>query len=258
MKGAILILGSLCAITYSCKKTSLVDDSLAAKGHIFIVDENNHIGRDYAGVKISIENSNVTTIPVNEDGDFNFPKMPDDQASLILNFVKPGYGTVKQFYSKALLDSFHNRQQTPPSIQLIPQSSVSVNSLSGVLKDNQFKMVCNVSVKDSRTTNGVTIFLLKNNSQVLYSNWTGDISNSRFWTIPVNPGDNLSSFCFTSSIDFDCNCDFLHSGDTVYLKAYGDTYTPFGNNYYDIQTGQLQFPGLNAKTSSETISFVVP
>ena len=256
MKVLFLILGSLCIITCGCTKSTVISDNSAAKGRILIIDENNHIVTDYSGVNISSENSNVASIPVNENGEFNFPKIPTGRTSLILNFAKNGYGTVKQYYSQALLDSFHNRQQTPPAIQLIPQSSVSVNSFSGILEGNKFTMVCNVSVQTTGATNGVTIFLLKNNSEVSSNNWTGNIENSRTWTIPVSPGDNETSFCFTRTID--CNCEFLHSGDKVYLKAYGNTYSPFGNSYYYPPTGKLIFPGINTGASSPTISFVVP
>jgi hypothetical protein len=268
MKVLFLVLGSLSAIIYGCRKSPLTNGNSAAKdqifangnsaakGHIFVVDQNNHLISDYSGVNISSENSDITTIPVNANGEFNFPTLTNDRTSLILNFSKIGYGTVKQYYTKALLDSFNYYQETPRDIILIPQSSVSVNSLSGILDSNKFKMVCNVSVGEAKPANGVTFFLLKNNSQVSCSNWTGNIANSRTWTIPVTTGDNLNSFCITRTIE--CNCDFLHSGDTVYLKAYGDTYSPFGNCYYYLQTGQLIFPGMNTKASSATISFVVP
>ena len=59
---------------------------------------------------------------------------------------------------------------------LLPRSSVTVNSLSGILDGDKFKMVCNVSLAQAKPTNGVTFFLSKNNSQVSYDNFTGNIA----------------------------------------------------------------------------------
>src|SRR4030095_3324233 len=117
-------------------------------------------------------------------------------------------------------------------------------------------MVFNVSLTKDRPTNGVTFFLTKNNSQVSYDSWTGNITNSRSWTVTVKSGDNLHTFCFTHTIA--CPCDFLSSGDTVFIKAYGDTYSPFDNRYIDNPTGRLIFPNINGNASSSTIYFVVP
>jgi len=267
MKVHFLILTGLFAILYGCRKSPLTtetvrvaditkDQNSGAKGYILLVDENNQQLNDYSGVNISSENSEMTSVPVNARGEFSFPPLTNNATSLLLTFSKNGYGTVRQYYSKSVLDSLSNHQLALPDIILLPQSSVSVNSLRGILDSNTFKMVCNVSVAQAKPTNGVTILLLKNNSQVSYSNWTGNIANSRAWTIPVTAGDNLFSFCVNRTIE--CNCDFLRSGDTVYLKAYGDTYSPFGNRYYYLQTGQLIFPAMNTSASSATISFVVP
>ena len=125
-----------------------------------------------------------------------------------------------------------------------------------MLDGDKFKMIFNVSLNQVKPTNGVTFFLSKNNPQLSYDNWTGNIAYSRTWTVPVTSGDNQTSFCFKRTID--CNCDFLFPGDTVFLKAYGDTYTDFGNSYIDAKTGLLVFPSINATASSSTISFIVP
>jgi len=227
------------------------------KGSILLIDENNRPMSEPSGVTVTSENSNVSNIPI-VDGGFYFPELVNNSAFLKISVSKPGYGTVTRRYTKAQIDSLSNLQTTTSDVTflLLPQSSVAVNSFSGLLEGDKFKMVCNVSIDQVKSTNGITFFLSKNNSSISYDNWTGNIANSRTWTIPATSGDNLFSFCFKRTIE--CNCDFLSSGDTVFLKAYGDTFSPFGNSYHDIQAGKVVFPSINANISSSTISFIVP
>jgi hypothetical protein len=81
---------------------------------------------------------------------------------------------VTHHYTKAQLDSFSNQGSTISDLVLLPQSSVTVNSLSGMLDGDKFKMVCNVTLAQVKPTNGVTFFLSKNNSQVSYDNCAGN------------------------------------------------------------------------------------
>lgn len=256
MKNLLFILCSLYVVICSCKKSSVDYSGTSLKGKILIVDENNDYIKDYSGVIITGENSDISNIPVDGKGEFYFPALINNSTYLTLKISKPGYGTVTQHYTAAQLDSFRNQGSTINNLTLLPQSSVTVNSLSGVLDGDKFKMVFNVTLAQVKPTNGVTFFLSKNNSQVSYDNFTGNNDNSRTWTVPVTSGDNLNSFCFKRTIE--CDCDFLSSGDTVFLKAYGDTYSSFGNSYSDSRTGQLIFPSINANASPSTISFVVP
>jgi hypothetical protein len=255
MKNLFLILFGLSAVIGSCKKSVVDSSNITAKGTVLLIDENNHPLSDYSGVIITSENSD-TKIPVDVNGEFDFPSLPNNSSHLTLIFSKLGYGTVTQDYTKAHLDSCVTQSSTISDIVLLPLSSVTVNSLVGILDGDKFKMTFNVSFDQVKPTNGVTFFLSKNNSQVSYNNCIGNNANSRTWTVPVTSGENLNSFCFTRTID--CNCDFLASGDTVYVKAYGDTYSPFGNSYFDSRSSKLIFPNINANTGSATISFVVP
>lgn len=255
MKNLFLILFSAFIIIGGCKKSVLDTSSTSAKGTVLIIDENNQPLSEYSGVTITSEYSD-TNIPVDPNGEFDFPHLANNSTYLTLRFSKPGYGIVTQHYTKAQLDSFINKQSTFNGVVLLPLRSITVNSLVGILDGNNFKMTLNVSFDQVKPTNGVTFFLSKNNSQVSYDNSVGNNANSRTWTIPVTAGDNLSSFCFKRTLE--CNCDFLASGDTVYVKAYGDTYSPFGNNYFDNQSGKLIFPNINGNAGSATISFVVP
>lgn len=257
MKNLVLILCSVSVIICSCKKSFINQSNTALKGSILLIDENNHVMSDHSGVTITGENSKIQNIPI-EGGEFYFPELANSSAYLKISVSKPGYGTVTRYYTKAQIDSLRNQQSMTNELVflLLPQSSVTINSLSGVLEGDKFKMVCNVSLGQVKPTNGITFFLSKNNPLVSYDNWTGNIANSRTWTIPATSGDNSYSFCFKRTIE--CDCDFLSPGDTVFLRAYGDIYSPFGNSYFDIRTGKFIFPSINTSISSSTISFVVP
>ena len=256
MKNPILYLLSLSVLIFSCKKSSLDDTNTGLKGGILLVDEYNHPSNDYSGVVITSENSDVANISINGKGEFNFPNLVNNSNDLKITVSKPGYGTVTNYYTKAQLDNFRIQQSMINDFVLLPKSSVTVNSLSGVIDGDKFKMAFNVSLAKDRATNGVTLFLIKNNSQVSFDNWTGNIADSRSWTVPVTSGDNLHEFCFTPTPA--CPCDFVSSGDTVFLRAYGDTYSMFDNRYIDNLTGKLIFPNINPNSSSSTISFIVP
>ena len=125
-------------------------------------------------MSITGENSDIAKISVDVNGEFYFPGLVNNSAYLTLKISKPGYGTVTHHYTKAQLDSFSNQGSTISDLVLLPQSSVTVNSLSGMLDGDKFKMVCNVTLAQVKPTNGVTFFLSKNNSQVSYDNCAGN------------------------------------------------------------------------------------
>jgi hypothetical protein len=253
MKVLFLTLCSFFLVISGCKKSSF---SISLRGSVLIIDENNQPSGNYSGVNISTENPDIASINISEKGEFYLPVLLNHSGYLILKISKPGYGTVTHHYTKVQLDSISIQGSTINDIVLLPKSTVTINSLSGTLHENNFEINFNVTLDQAKPTNGVTFFLSKNNSDVSYDNFIGNNANSRTWTVQVTSGDNVYSFCLKPRID--CNSDFLSSGDTVYLKAYGDTYSPYGNNYFDIRTGHLIFPGINTTNSLSTISFVVP
>ena len=99
MKNLFLILCSLYVLICSCKKSSIDNSSTSLKGKISIVNENNRPVSDYSGVVITGENSDISNIPVNEKGEFYFPRLVNNSAYLTLNISKPGFGTVTQHYT---------------------------------------------------------------------------------------------------------------------------------------------------------------
>ena len=256
MKNPLVILICLLAIASSCKKSSVDQPNTPLKGKILIVDEYNHVTSDYTGVTVSVENSETAKIKVDGKGEFQFPELINNSSELKISISKPRFGTITNYYSNAQLDNLRKQNSLVTDFALLPQSSVVVNSFSGVVDGENFKMAFNVSLTKDRPTNGVTLLLTKNNPQISFDNWAGKITDSRSWTVPVTAGDNHTTFCFKHTVT--CPCDFLSSGDTVYIRAYGDTYSQFDNRYIDNSTGKLVFPNINGNSSSSTISFVVP
>ena len=228
--------------------------SLFTQGHISLFDKNNQAVPDFSGMNVSVENSNpVIKVPVNANGEFQLPKL-NSSGPMELIFSHAGYGTVKQYYTQSHLDSITKGITKVGDISLFPISSVVLNSLSGTLNGDTFKMTCNVSVPDANSSNGVSFFIQKNNSKVSFADYTGDTSVSRFFTIPVTNGDNTNSLCIKCSKD----CGFIKSGDTVYIKGWGFNINSYTSNYVNPLTNKVVFPNINSNSNSPTIWFVVP
>lgn len=170
---------------------------------------------------------------------------------MVLIFSHAGYGTVRQYYTQSYLDSITKGIK---KISLFPISSMVVNSLSGTLNGDTYKLTCNVSAPDANSSNGVSFFIQKNNSKVSFADYSGDTSVSRFMTIPVTNGDNTNSICIKCSKD----CGFIQYGDTVYIKAWGFNINSYASNYVNPLTNKLVFPSINPNSNSSTIWFVVP
>ncbi|MGZ5220587.1 MAG: hypothetical protein ACXWC7_10920 [Chitinophagaceae bacterium] len=222
----------------------------AIKGEVFLVDKNNQVVSNIPGVFVSVENSNpLQIVAVNSNGEFELPAL-NSRDTMALVFSHAGYGTVKQYYTQSDLHEVSSVQ----GVYLHPISSVVVNSLSGTLTGDVFKMAFNVSAPESNAANGVTFFIEKNNAEVSFADCPGNNSVSRFLTVGVTEGNNTASFCLKCAKE----CGFLQSGDTAYLKAYGDIKSPYGSNYVDLSTNRLVFPSINKTNNSSTIWFVVP
>jgi len=238
----------------ACKKASVKDSVIAAKGSIMVIDQNDKINSDFSGISVSIENTNpVTYIPVSNTGEFEFPQLP---GSFSLIFSKNGYGTVKQYYSKSLIDSIKLGKPGGQNIILLPLSSVTVNSFSGYISNGKFYFSCNVSTLNADLTNGVTLILQKNNPLISLTGFYGNTGTSRFLTIPVSNGVHFDSVCISRTAT--CDCDFINSGDNLNVKAFGNSISKYGNSYFNMKTNTLVFPSINENTNSGTLSFRIP
>jgi hypothetical protein len=238
----------------SCKKSVSSQPEAAATGHISVFNKNSQLLSDISGTTVTIENTSpAITIPVQSNGTFELPQT-NNSGTMVLQFSRPGYGTVKQYYTPSDLENIKKAMADVQEVSLFPKSTVLVNSLSGSLNGDVFTLTCNVSTPESNTTNGVSFFIQKNSAEVSFANCPGNNSVSRFLTIPVNDGNNSSSFCIKCAKD----CGFLQAGDTAFIKAYGDIKTPFTSIYTDAFTNKLVFPCINTNSASSTIWFVVP
>lgn len=256
-----IILGfvvSLCVLT-NCKKSDLntvvgnvpTDNTIKA---VLLADDNDYVLTDLSGSMVTVENSNpLISVGVNSQGGFQLPKLPNS-GSICLVFSHANYGTIKQYYPAAELDSIAKGKADFLGPVLLPKSKVYVNSFSGSLQGDVFKANCNISVPKTYATNGITIFAKVNNPDVTYENCTRENNVSNFMTMPVINGNNTVEICTTCLKE----CGFFKSGDVVYLKAYGNIFSKFGSDYLNPITEKYVFPNINANSNSETISFVVP
>jgi len=240
----------------ACVKSSPQDPTQTVTGMITVVDENDRVVPGFSGITISVENSNPSvTMPVTGNGEFEFPALPQS-GSFVLIFSKDGYGTVKQYYSRSIIDSIKNGSIASQNIVLLPKSSVMVNSFTGHISNGKFYYTCNVSTSNSSLVNGVTLIFKKNNPQISLTDFYGNTGASHFITIPVKNGVNSDSICINRTVE--CNCDFINSGDNLSIKAYGNTISKFGNCYFNMHSKNLFFPGINENTNSGTLSFIIP
>jgi hypothetical protein len=248
----LLLSGLLLVILFSsgCKKAGNHRMDPVINGSVKLIDKHNQILTDVSGINVSVENGgSLQSLAVDKHGRFEVPPLKGSE-TITLVYSYPGYGTVRQYFASSDLEG----KTGIDGVFLLPKSSVVVNSLSGQLTGNVFKMSFNVAAQELNDGNGVTFFVEKNNADVSFTNCPGNNSVSRFLTVAVNDGDNSATFCLKCAKE----CGFLQSGDTVYLKAYGDFKSPFSSAYIDRLTNKLVFPSINEITNSSTISFVVP
>jgi len=239
----------------SCKKSTGNVKLSNYKGNVNIVDANDNLQtKNNTGTTVTIENSNpLISVQTNDAGEFILPAV-NCSGDITLAFSRPGYGTVKQTYNTSQLKNIRDGIGDFGNFILLPESAVYVNSFTGILDGNHYKMNINVALAGNNSNNGVTIFLAKNNANVSCFNSDGNSSNSRFLNKPVTNGDNKFTLCLGCSEE----CAFLQPGDIVSLKAYGNTISVFGNNYIDAASGKVVFPALNVSSNSDILSFTMP
>jgi|GEM_PF-3670187 len=239
----------------SCNKNPGSPATSNLTGTVALLDANDHLKTTgIAGTTVTVENSNpLISTTTNSNGIFTLPDFSSN-GTTVLAFSLPGYGTVKQFYTASEMDNIKSGNAELGSFILAPISTVVVNSFTGVLDGAHYRININVSVANTAASNGVTIFIEKNNPAVSCSNSSGNSGHSRVVTIPVTNGDNTYTICLTCTEE----CGFLHSGDIAYLRAYGDTKSMFGITYDDPLKGNLIFPALNTNNNIPAISFTMP
>jgi hypothetical protein len=198
---------------------------------------------DKSGMLVSILYSNPLVFDSTDaNGQYTLSNLPF--GTYTLKYEKPGYGTF--LYT---IDHENNCQTSnqAPTFHLGQRSTTSISSLSAetVAAHVDIELTINPAAT-SEQARYVRLFLKNQN----------DVSNSSY--------DKESGLLFTNTnaISVSLSVGELHgmgfiSGETIYLKAYGDSF--YSNDYYNNlgPTPYTAFPNTNIVTVPD-VEFIVP
>lgn len=239
---SVLILPTLLT---GCKKDNAPTSSadIVYTNKVFVYDEGRTL-QSREGVSISVENSNPFILAqTNSQGEYQISFPSDAIVNKHYGFVysKPGYGTVR--YS---LEYMGGRSLGINDINLGAPSTVKVNSFAIVTDGDSLRITINITSPNLIGEKYVRFIHRKNIPGVTYQ--SDGISGS--YVYAVQNGVNhisLHKSVFSNEND-------AHSGDVIYVKAYGDSF--YGNSWLSAD-GHIIFPNLNNNTSGEA-SYIQP
>lgn len=196
-----------------------------------------------------IDNSNMTvsidgttfSASTDVDGDFVLNDVPFGTYTLI--YEKSGFGTFKKF------DIEHTNTGSSTIITENPSlgesSTTTVTDLTVSVNGNDVLVSITTDPAGSNGNTRYIRYFLSTDSNVSNENYTfyssGLISQ-------INPNQITLSQSDLTNAGFS-------SGQTVHVKAYGDSF--WSNEYDDPDLGRKVFPNLNM-TSVNSVSFIVP
>lgn len=230
-------------VSFSCNKD---DDSIPN-----LVNKGNITGAVnlYTEGTTQIENSNMlvkvegitptTSATTNADGNFTIPDVPF--GTHIITYEKPGFGSFKKFEVE------HENNTTAitntPSLGQI--SSTQVVDIQANVVDNHVVVSITTEPAGSLGNTRYIRYFLSTNSDVNNENYLyfspGLVSQINPKEISLSKNDLLDAG--------------FSSGDTVFIKVYGDSF--WSNTYHDPNLEKSVFPNLNM-TTIDPVSFIVP
>lgn len=175
------------------------------------------------------------------EGDFTLSNVPFGTYTLI--YSKTGYGTYKR------LDVVHTNTGSPTPLTTAPSlgqsSSTQVTDLSASPDGGEVVLSITTDPAGNSGNTRYVRYFLSASSSVSDENYS---FVSEVLISQINPKETSLTVNEFSKAGFS-------SGQTVYAKAYGDSF--WSNEYEDSDLGRTIFPNLNA-TSAGAVSFVVP
>ena len=195
---------------------------------------------DNSNMTVKLEGTGFSTT-TDADGDFTLMEVPFGTYTLI--YEKSGFGTFKKF------DLEHTNTGSSTIITKTPSlgetSTTQVTALTTSVNGNDIQFSITTDPGGNNGNARYVRYFLSTDSNVSNENYTyysaGLISQINPYEITLSQND-LTSAGFSS-------------GQTVYMKVYGDSF--WSNEYDDTDLGRKVFPNLNM-TSSNSVSFVVP
>lgn len=259
LAGLVIFLATLLGCQKNQTNSSITN---LLQGSAVLYNANLQIVNDNTNTTVTVQNAGTsTTVPVKSDGTFQLPILKVSGV-LTIAYSHAGYGTYKQFYAQSAMDSIVKGFTQIQPVNLFPTSPVIVNSLSSTRNNDTVTVVCNVSVANRDTLNAIRFFVQKGSPIGSYNNFISTQNVTKPFS--VTNGNNIIQICTPCEKE----CGF-RSGDTLYLKAFGDVgninvsnkYGSFGSalySYTDATTNYLCFPCVNPNNNSSSISFVIP
>lgn len=197
-----------------------------------LLDESNML------VKVVGTNPLITAL-TNSNGQFVLEDVPF--GTYTIEYEKAQYGVFKKFN--------FSHQGNANAITEIPSlgktSSTEITDLLINIVNGQVVFSITTSPAGNNSNRRYVRYFLSTSSTVSNSNY---MYHSPTFISQINPYQ--STLTQTELI----NAGFT-SGQTVYVKAYGDSY--WSNEYFDVSLNKKVFPNLNTN-SANAVSFVVP
>lgn len=233
---------------FSCKKTTEDTKVTGGKlqGTIQAWDDKLSYNLDPSGITVSTINNTAYRATTDANGKFTFENLPFDNYDLLIS--KSGYGS-KKIYGVAHAATANSSDTSIPLIGFGKLSTTTVTSFSVI--GNTFSGEPGVSfnitfspVPSSTSRSFVRYFF----------HTSSDVSNSKY-----TAASDLKTYSSNNSFAGFTASDLVGmgftSGQTVHVKAYGDSFQ--SNDYNDPSLGKKVFPNLNTTTTA-AVSFIVP
>lgn len=242
-KNILILVLSVVVLVAGCKKSSTTEPATKANilGSVYLYDDGtNLLSGD--GMLVSIDGSSpLISANTGADGSFVLPDVPFGKYTL--SFSKAGYGTYKRI---GLVHSdIGGSTIVNPSPSLGQYSSTTISGLTSVPAANMATLsITTLPAPTSQAPRYVRVFFSKSAAVSFYSYLKYTVVYKQL-SNPANIDLHIKTL----------NEMGFSSGDTVYARAYGDSF--WSNDYDNLLSGKREFPDLNS-TTVPAVSFVVP
>ena len=197
---------------------------------------------DKSGMNVRVEGLTSTIEATTDtDGKFTLSAVPFGTYTLV--YEKAGFGTYKLF------ELNHSRSGASTNITNVPSlgqtSSTQITDLTASVNGSDVNLTITSNPGGSNGNSRYMRYFLSNSSDVSDQNYT---YYSDVFVSSINPKEISLSASALSAAGFS-------SGETVFVKAYGDSY--WSNSYDDLDLERRVFPNLNP-SSAAAVSFQMP
>ncbi|MEI6060845.1 MAG: carboxypeptidase-like regulatory domain-containing protein [Bacteroidota bacterium] len=238
-----MLLLSVVVLVAGCKKSSTTEPVTKANiiGTVYLYDDGTNL-LPGDGMIVNIDGSSpLISAVTGADGSFVLADVPF--GTYTLSFSKTGYGTFKRL---ALVHSdMGGSTIVNPSPSLGQYSTTTITGLTSVPSTNMATLsITTLPAPTSQVPRYVRVFFSKSAAVSFYSYLKYTIVYKQM-SNPANLDLHIKTL----------NEMGFSSGDTVYARAYGDSF--WSNDYDNLLSGKREFPDLNS-TTVPAVSFVVP